>query len=170
MFVVWFSVTKQSFEKWFWLSPLIINTHVTRYLLVLKFNVTLARTMRLVILNVLNGNSFKMIGACNFMTANETPDLMWMGLPYKTIAKFIVHSILIKVKNRTKIRNRYSQAPHLTQDTNGNGQRHNWTSQTRAKRSAFSKQVTTRHQQTGVHENITKQDKNNINDPRSPIF
>ena len=27
------------------------------------------------------------------MTANETRDLMWMGSPTKTIAKFIVHSL-----------------------------------------------------------------------------
>ena len=32
------------------------------------------------------------------------------------------------------------------------------------KKSALSKQVTTRHQQTDVHENIAKQDRNNIND------
>ena len=36
-----------------------------------------------------------MIGACIFMTANETRDLMWMGSPIQTIAKFIVHSIFI---------------------------------------------------------------------------
>ena len=42
----------------------------------------------------------------------------------------------------------------------------NVTSQTRAKRSALSQQVTTRHQQTDVHESITKQDRNNINDPQ----
>ena len=36
-----------------------------------------------------------MIGACIFMTANETCDLMWMGSPnaYKTIAKLIGQSI-----------------------------------------------------------------------------
>ena len=42
-------------------------------------------------------------------------------------------------------------------------QRHNQTSQMRAKRSALSQQVTTRHQQTDVRESITKQDRNNIN-------
>ena len=31
--------------------------------------------------------------------------------------KFVLE--LIKVKKRAKIRNRYNQAPHLTQDTNG---------------------------------------------------
>ena len=40
--------------------------------------------------------------------------------------------------------NRYNQTPHLTQYTNGNVT----TSQTRAERSALSKQVTTRHQLT----------------------
>ena len=48
----------------------------------------------------------------------------------------------------------------------GKWQCHNKTSQTRAKRSAFSQQVTTRHQQTDVHESIAKQDRNNINDPQ----
>ena len=33
-------------------------------------------------------------------------------------------------------------------------------------RSVLSQQVTTRHQQTDVHESITKQDRNNINDPQ----
>ena len=30
-------------------------------------------------------------------------------------------SLLIKVSKGTKIRNRYNQVPHLTQDTNGKG-------------------------------------------------
>ena len=47
----------------------------------------------------------------------------------------------------------------------GKWQRHNKTSQTRAKRSALSQQLTTMHQQTDVHESITKQDRNNINNP-----
>ena len=48
----------------------------------------------------------------------------------------------------------------------GKCQRHNETSQTRAKRPALSKQVATRHQQTDLHESIPKQDRNNINDPQ----
>ena len=32
--------------------------------------------------------------------------------------------------------------------------------------SALSKQVTTRHQQTDMHESIAKQDRNNIDDPQ----
>ena len=35
-----------------------------------------------------------------------------------------------------------------------------------ANRSALSQQVTRRHQQTDMHESITKQDRNNINDPQ----
>ena len=50
-----------------------------RYPLVLKFNVTLVRPLRLVILYFLNGNSCQMIGAYILLTAKETLDLMWMG-------------------------------------------------------------------------------------------
>ena len=63
-----------------------------------------------------------------------------------------------KVRKRVKIRNRYNQAPHLTRIPMGKLQRHKKTSQTQ--------QLTTRHQQTDVHESITKQDRNNINDPQ----
>ena len=38
---------------------------------------------------------------------------------------------------------------------------------TRQHTRALSQQVTTRHQQTDVHESITKQDRNNINDPQN---
>ena len=44
-----------------------------------------------------------------------------------------------------KIRNRYNQVPHLTQDTNGKVTNSQKTPQTRAKRSAPSQQVTTKH-------------------------
>ena len=47
-----------------------------RYPLVLKLNVALARPLRLVILYFLNGKFCQMIGACIFMTENETRDLM----------------------------------------------------------------------------------------------
>ena len=40
------------------------------------------------------------------------------------------------------------------------------TTNERAKRSALSKQETTRHQQTDAHESITRQDRNNINGPQ----
>ena len=57
----------------------------------------------------------------------------------------IVHQFLIKVNNGAKIRNRYNQVPHLTQDTNGKVTNSQKTPQTRAKRSALSQQVTTKH-------------------------
>ena len=50
-----------------------------------------------------------------------------------------------EVSNGAKIRNRYIQVPHLTQDTNGKVTNSQKTPQTRAKRSALSQQVTTKH-------------------------
>ena len=50
-----------------------------------------------------------------------------------------------KVSNGAKIRNRYNQVPHLTQDINGKVTNSQKTPQTRAKRSALSQQVTTKH-------------------------
>ena len=67
------------------------------------------------------------------------------------------------VRKRAKIRNRYNQAPHLTQDTN-------WkvtTSQLDITNE--SKEVSpfpVGDHKADVHENIKKQDRNNINDPQ----
>ena len=72
-------------------------------------------------------------------------------------------SIVTKVENRAKIRNRYNQAPHLTQDTNVKVT----TSQldiTNESQEASPFQAG--DQQSNVHESITKQDRNNINDPQ----
>ena len=52
---------------------------------------------------------------------------------------------VFKVSKVAKIRNRYNQVPHLTQDTNGKVTNSQKTPQTRAKRSALSQQVTTKH-------------------------
>ena len=52
---------------------------------------------------------------------------------------------LNKVSKVAKIRNQYNQVPHLTQDTNGKVTNSQKTPQTRAKRSALSQQVTTKH-------------------------
>ena len=52
---------------------------------------------------------------------------------------------MLKVSKGAKIRNRYNQVPHLTQDTNGKVTNSQQTPQTRAKRSALSQQVTTKH-------------------------
>ena len=54
-------------------------------------------------------------------------------------------SAILKVSNGAKIRNRYNQVPHLTQDTNWKVTNSQKTPQTRAKRSALSQQVTTKH-------------------------
>ena len=51
----------------------------------------------------------------------------------------------VQVSKGAKIRNRYNQVPHLTQDTNGKVTNSQKTPQTRAKRSALSQQVTTKH-------------------------
>ena len=50
-----------------------------------------------------------------------------------------------KVSNGAKIKNRYNQVPHLTQDTNVKVTNSQQTPQTRAKRSAHFQQLTTRH-------------------------
>ena len=56
-----------------------------------------------------------------------------------------VKKYILKVSKVAKIRNRYNQVPHLTQDTNGKVKNSQKTPQTRAKRSALSQQVTTKH-------------------------
>ena len=53
--------------------------------------------------------------------------------------------LVVKVSKGAKIRNRYNQVPHLTQDTNGKVTNSQQTPQTRAKRSALSQQVITKH-------------------------
>ena len=57
----------------------------------------------------------------------------------------VKYNIGLKVSNGAKIRNRYNQVPHLTQDTNGKVTNSQKTPQTRAKRSALSQQVTKKH-------------------------
>ena len=52
---------------------------------------------------------------------------------------------VLKVSKVAKIKNRYNQVPHLTQDTNRKVTNSQKTPQTRAKRSALSQQVTTKH-------------------------
>ena len=55
---------------------------------------------------------------------------------------------ICKVSKGAKIRNRYNQVPHLTQDTNGKVTNSRLEPQTRAKRSALSQQVTTKRKTT----------------------
>ena len=74
-------------------------------------------------------------------------------IPKNTMFKLIkinkIHTKIndseLKVSKVAKIRNRYNQVPHLTQDTNGKVTNSQKTPQTRAKRSALSQQVTTKH-------------------------
>ena len=63
----------------------------------------------------------------------------------KTVKFFLLQAIFVKASKVAKIRNRYNQVPHLTQDTNGKVTNSQKTPQTRAKRSALSQQVTTKH-------------------------
>ena len=57
-------------------------------------------------------------------------------LQYCSQCLMVLHTI--KVSKVAKIRNRYNQVPHLTQDTNGKVANSQKTPQTRAKRSALS--------------------------------
>ena len=63
----------------------------------------------------------------------------------RALGSFISKYTISKVSNGAKIRNRYNQVPHLTQDTNGKVTNSQKTPQTRAKRPAPSQQVTTKH-------------------------
>ena len=92
----------------------------------------------------------------------KTSDSLNEDLPIKWSDKSFKENILSVVKVKTsnnlqkiffyigqsnkvaKIRNRYNQVPHLTQDTNGKVTNSKKTPQTRAKRSALSQQVTTK--------------------------
>ena len=71
-----------------------------------------------------------------------------------------------KVRKRAKIRNRYNQAPHMTQDTNGKVTTSQLDITKESQGVSTTQQVTTRHQLTDVHESITNQDRNNKNDPQ----
>ena len=61
-----------------------------------------------------------------------------------------------KVRKTTKIRKRYNQVPHLTQDTTWESNKNTITSPARAKRSALSQQVTTRQQWESMRNKIHK--------------
>ena len=72
--------------------------------------------------------------------------MLWSGTlinPHST--PWIRTLVPEEVSNGAKIRNRYNQVPHLTQDTNGKVTNSQKTPQTRAKRSALSQQVTKKH-------------------------
>ena len=79
---------------------------------------------------------------------------LYKALNYRT--KNMAHH---KVSKVAKIRNRYNQVPHLTQDTNGKVTNPQKTPQTRAKRPAPSQQATTKHTQTDAHKTQQTQDR-----------
>ena len=68
-----------------------------------------------------------------------------------------------KVSKVAKIRNRYNQVPHLTQDTNGKVTNSQKTQQTRAKRSALSHEAHINRRAQNIAN--TRQNKN-IKDPQ----
>ena len=74
--------------------------------------------------------------------------------------------MLLKVRKRAKIRNRYNQAPHLTQDTNGKVTKAQLDITTESQEVSPSPAGDHKASQTDVHESITKQDRNNINAPQ----
>ena len=87
-----------------------------------------------------------------FTICTDHQALVWLFRlkePRGKIARWIEilshYNFSIEVSNGAKIRNRYNQVPHLTQDTNGKVTNSQKTPQTRAKRSALSQQVTKKH-------------------------
>ena len=75
----WFSVTKQSFEIGFGFPQLSEITTLPASLKIKRHFSTAAAFGSSVFF--LNGKPYQMIGACIFITANETRDLKWMGSP-----------------------------------------------------------------------------------------
>ena len=96
------------------------------------------------------------------------PDLVFYVVIYtmKEVRETVMN-MLLKVRKRAKIKNRHNQAPHLTLDTNGKVTTSQWDITNESQKvSPYPAGDHTRHQQTEVHESITKQDINNINDPQ----
>ena len=74
----WFSVTKQSFENGFRFPQSSKIPTLPASLKIKRHFSTAAAFGNSVFFN---GKSCQMISACIFMTANETQDLIWIGLP-----------------------------------------------------------------------------------------
>ena len=75
----WFLVTKQSFENVFGFPQWSEIPTLPASLKIKRHFSTATGFDNFVFF--LNGKSCQMIGACIFMSANETRDLMWMGSP-----------------------------------------------------------------------------------------
>ena len=89
------------------------------------------------------GSTIKDCATCPFPIFSNTTGNF--GLKVGQHISSYITSDSIKVSKGAKIRNRYNQVPHLTQDTKGKVTNSQKTPQTRAKRSALSQQVTTKH-------------------------
>ena len=72
----------------------------------------------------------------------------------------------MKVRKRAKIRNRYNQAPHLTQDTSGKVTTSHLDITNEIQEISPFPAGDHKASKIDVHESITKQDRNNINDPQ----
>ena len=90
-------------------------------------------------------NIYSLLAVLNLDSFSVQIALMVSGLCIKSVTPTASICFLQKVSNGAKIRNRYNQVPHLTQDTNGKMTNSQKTPQTRAKRSALSQQVTKKH-------------------------
>ena len=77
---------------------------------------------------------------------------------------------MLRSKKEANISNRYNQAPHLTQDTNEK------VTTSQLDITSESQEVSPfpagdhKASKTDVHESITNQDRNNINDPQRLFF
>ena len=76
------------------------------------------------------------------------------------------NSLLLKVRKRAKIRNRYNQAPHTDQGYQWKSDDVTIRHHNQEPRGQPFPSMITRHQQTDVHEIITKQDRN---DPKEGL-
>ena len=88
------------------------------------------------------------------------------ALDYVVVKTPTLLSSHVKSRKRANIRNRYNQAPHLTQDTNGKVTTSQLDITNENQEVSPFPAGDQRHQQTDLHESITKQDRNNINDPQ----
>ena len=101
----------------------------------------------LVLLNLLNelGKKDKMRGLPSILSLFRNEFDKFNNRRARMLDSIYHMTNTLKVSKVAKIRNRYNQVPHLTQDTNGKVTNSQKTPQTRAKRSALSQQVTTKH-------------------------
>ena len=121
----------------YWL-PNFINGHISRILLLILVHVQLLSCLNF-FTSCLTAIKNHVIKYCTTVYERNGKKLFWS---FKNSGEILNR---LKVNKVAKIRNRYNQVPHLTQDTNGKVTNSQKTPQTRAERSALSQQVTTKH-------------------------